>query len=240
MKGIQKLLALAAISCLSSTVNAGWEENWLVGVSGGYEFRSGEFDIYTADIPAAIVLANENPNFDDNGFIWGFLGGYQARCNGWLFGIELNVDWHDHDSEHAFAFTDAVGLAFSGSAHYHRETNVGLTGRFGHVFFQNILGYIRLGAETSEDEIHISMLDPITPNNIVGHDDRRQYRFVGGLGLEMPIFFDNLTVRAEYNYHSKGKNVEVVAVGTDTTTLLVVDAHPHTHSLRASLVWNFL
>lgn len=150
------------------------------------------------------------------------------------------MDWHDHDSAHGFAFTDSVGTAFSGSARYHRETNVGLTGRFGHIIAQNILAYIRLGAETSRDEIHISMLDPIVPNNVVGHDDRRQFRFVGGFGLEMPIILENLTVRAEYNYHSRGKNVEVVAVGTDTTTLLIADAHPHTHSVRASLVWNFL
>lgn len=89
MKGMQKILALAAISCLSTSVNAGWVGNWLVGVSGGYEWRSGEFNVYTADIPLALTLATEVRDFEDHGFIWGFLGGYQARCNGWLLGIEL-------------------------------------------------------------------------------------------------------------------------------------------------------
>ena len=240
MKGIQRLLALTAISCFSVAAQAGWEGNWLIGLSGGYEHRSGAFTFYTLDIPTSVPLTSQVRSVDDNGFIWGVLGGYQVRCNGWLLGLELNIDWHDHDGADGFAFTDSLDVAYSGTAHYHRETNVGVTGRFGHLITKSILAYVRLGAETSEDEIHISMFSPVPPINVVDHDSRRQYRFVGGVGAEMPIFFENLTVRVEYNYHSRGKNVEVVAVGSDNATLLIADAHPHTNSGRASLVWNFL
>lgn len=240
MKGIQRFVAFAAISCFSAAAQAGWEGNWLVGGSAGYEHRSGNLTIYTFNTLTAEPLSNEIIETGNSGFIWGFLGGYQAKCNGWLFGLEFNIDWHDHDGSKGFAFTDTLGNGYSGTAHYHRQVNVGASGRFGHLITSSILAYIRLGAESSEDEIHISMFSPGVPVNLVDHDSRRQYRFVGGFGAEMPFFYENLTMRLEYNYHSRGKDIEVVAVGSDGVTGLIANAHPHNQTLRGSLVWNFL
>lgn len=231
MKGFKTLMMLMGISGLSSTAYAGWEGNWLVGVSGGYENRAGDMNIYLVDNQSAVPLDNQIIDADDKGFIWGFLGGYQARCNGWLFGIELNVDWHDNHKKHNFFFVDGLDSTFAPTIRYERETNVGLTGRFGRAISDFFLAYIRLGAETSEDELHLSF---------DVESSRRQYRFVGGLGAEMPFFLENLTLRTEYNYHSKGRRLEVNAVTPNNSTLYVVDAKPQTHVALASLVWNFI
>ena len=81
------------------------------------------------------------------------MGGYQARCNGWLVGLELEVDWMSNGSTTNFQFTDANSVSWSGSAQYKRETNVGLTGRLGYQVAPCLLPYMRAGIETSRDKV---------------------------------------------------------------------------------------
>ena len=86
--------------------------------------------------------------FRHSGWDWVYLGGYQARCNCWLVGLELEVDWMSNGSTTNFQYTDADSDSWSGSAQYKRETNVGLTARLGYPS-PCLLPYIRAGLNTT-------------------------------------------------------------------------------------------
>lgn len=248
MKRMKSLWALAALSFLSTAVQAGWETNFLVGFSGGYAATNGDVNI-TVFNPAPLFVVNSfNRNIDDDGFIGGIFGGYQARCNGWLFGGELAIDWEDTEADRPFATTiiDSTGAAvgFTGSAHYDRDIIVGLTGRAGYELSQYIMFYLRAGAEWSRDKLFVSAA---SADNEFGAslDGRRTLtRFLAGIGFEIPVpIFEGLSFRAEYNYHTRGKTVEastVVINATGAPVSVFADANPHTNSVKLSLVWNFI
>lgn len=245
MKKINTALFVLATVFGAQAANAQWEYNWLLGVSGGYADRDGDLSLTTFEPAPNFTLNTFTTELEDSGFIGGVLGGYQARCNGWLFGAELAVDWQDTDSDRPFAFTliDGNGLqtGFAGSAHYDRDALFGLTGRAGYEFSQYIMGYLRAGVEWSRDKLSVSAA---TANNAVISSidgSRTVTRFVGGVGIELPVpIMTGLSFRAEYNYHSKGKAVEASGLASDAATLVVADSKPRTNAGKASLVWNFL
>lgn len=246
MKRIKSLLALAAISCLSATAQAHWEYNSVLGISGGYYSNDGDVNV-TAFGPAPLFDVNSlNRDIGDDGFVGGFFSGYQARCNGWLFGAELAVDWEDSGSDRFFAGTffssDGVTapVGVTGVSRYDRGAIFGLTARAGYALTSYVLLYVRAGAELSRDKLFISVATNDTPAITGAFEDRfTNTRFVGGVGLEFPIMAC-FSFRAEYNYHSKGNSADTVGLLSDAATLVVADARPNTNSVKASLVWNFL
>lgn len=248
------------ILCLSSTLfaaaaaQAGCCENgnWLVGVSGGWAWHSDR------DVDVAIQRGNTfsafnvaNSNSDNNHFIWGLLAGYQARVNGWLLGGEVNVDWRNtnDDNDNGFTVIDPVFGTFIGSVSGNNSNNnavVGLTARIGYEVSSFFMPYIRLGAEvTRTDDIDFSVSHPAAPAfTVVSNNDRNhRWGFVGGVGAEFPVpMCKALSLRAEYNYHSRGRQDDVVALGSDLGTLFTVsnDGSRHENTGKASLVWNFI
>lgn len=245
---MKKLTALLALTTLlgASSVQAQWEYNWLLGLSGGYAASDGDVSITVFSPPPTLEVNSFNRDIDDDGFIGGVFTGYQARCNGWLFGAELALDWEDTDADRPFAGTifDATGtpVGIVGTAHYDRETIFGLTARAGYEISPYIMLYLRAGAEWSRDKLFVTAsTNSITPlfGSIEGR--RTVTRFIGGIGFEMPVpIMTGLSFRAEYNYHSKGSSVEASGLATDGSTFVVADAKPRTNSVKASLVWNFL
>jgi opacity protein-like surface antigen len=250
MKGIQKLLMLAAVSCLSTSVHAGWEYNWLLGVSGGYAERDGDVNISIFGPGPTFDFSSFNRDVGDHGFVGGVFGGYQARCNRWLFGAELAVDWEDTDADRPFAstITPSVGapIGFSGAASYDRGTVFGLTARAGYALSKYILFYLRAGAEWSRDKLSVNAATVFTPATVfiipyAAQGKHSVTRFVGGVGVEMPVpIWDGLSFRAEYDYHSKGHSVNAYGFDGVAGNGLVADAKPRINSVKASLVWNFL
>lgn len=237
-------LALTAVLGVS-TAQAGWEYNWLLGISGGYASNHGDASITIFGDAPDFEVNSFNRDIDDDGFIGGIFGGYQARCNGWLFGAELAADWQDTDADRPFAgtvFDAGVATGISGSLHYDRETIIGLTGRAGYEISPYILLYVRAGAEWSRDKLFVTA-STAAPSTLSGTVEGRRTvtRFIGGIGLEFPVpIMTGLSFRTEYNYHSKGKAVEASGLANDGATLVVADAKPRTSSIKASLVWNFL
>jgi hypothetical protein len=86
-----------------------WRTTPLIGISGGYAVRDGH-------ITSSILYGN-NPDtsatlvrdYSDNGLIYGILVGFQGFLHPWLLGIEVNLEWQDIDSPHAYAFSDIHG-----------------------------------------------------------------------------------------------------------------------------------
>lgn len=227
------------------------ESNWLVGASMGYAERKGtlettlDFTGTNPDITPAIAHFAFNPKHEDTGFIWGGLIGYQMKSDRWIGGLELNVDSHDIDKLHDYSFTDVA--EWTTDVRYDRGTVVGLTARFGYETRSFLTPYIRLGAETSRDRLLVNLSALTTPElanrSIYMEDKHRNYRFVGGVGLEMPLPWATCcTARVEYNYHGKGNALRAIGMMVDEDDVLpvfAVNAKPETHSGKFSLTWNF-
>lgn len=247
MKGVKRLLAVAALLCLSGAVQAGWAHNWLLGISGGYTWLEGDVDITILGPEPFLDLNSYRRDIGDSSILGGVFGGYQARCNHWLFGVEFAVDWQNIGLDRPYAdtlvSTAPIGpVGISGSTHYSRNTLVGLTGRFGYEFYRNIMVYYRAGAEWSRDKLFVSLATDTEPS--VGgsfEGSRTIARFISGVGFEFPIaLIAGLTFRTEYNYHAKCKAVDATGAFGTPYSLLVADARPKTRSAKASLVLNFL
>jgi opacity protein-like surface antigen len=242
MKNIKSLICLSSALVLSTPAMAAWEGSWLLGLSAGYGARSGDATASIAYPAPSTVLTDIVHDNKDSGFLWGALAGYQARCNGWLFGAELNVDWHDYDDAESFAYTNGLLQPTSGSFAFDRGTVLGLSFRAGYELNPYIMPYIRLGAETSDDDLTFSTTtNTATGVNAVITGSERTVRFLGGLGVEMPIpAVSGLTTRWEYNYHSQGKVVDARGYSSDLATFLTAGSKPDTHSGKFSLVYNFM
>lgn len=242
MKTTTNILCFCTAVAMSSTAIASWEGSWLVGVSAGYGDRAGNATASIAYPAPSTIVTDIVQDVDDSGFIWGFLAGYQARCNGWLFGTELNIDWHDFEDARSFSYTNGLLQPTSGAFTHERGTVIGLSFRAGYEISEYIMPYIRLGAETSDDDLIFSTTtNTATGVTAVLEGSERNVRFLGGLGLEMPIpMVSGLTTRVEYNYHSKGKVVEARGTASDNLTFLTAGSKPDEHSGKFSLVYNFM
>lgn len=242
MKKITTALCLAGSMLVAAQAQAGWQGNWLLGVSAGYGDRDGDFDLSAGEIGAPeLGLTTVRRNQSDSGFLWGVLGGYQVRCNGYVFGAEANLDWHRFDDAQSVSIVDPDGDSWAGSVRHERDTILGLVARAGYEVAPYFMPYVKLGAEYSKDELAYSLSVVGGTDSVAVTDDEGVWRFLGGLGFEVPIVqLMGASVRVEYNYSSKGKAVNAAANSTALTTSFNGGIKPDTHSGKVSFVWNFL
>ena len=249
-----KLALLVATGLLATSFLSyrGCQGNWLLGVSAGGVCHDNDDLTVTVSRGGPAPFANSytlNNNNDDGNFIWGFLAGYQARCNGWLLGAELNVDWrNDGHHDDGFAFTaDIAGVptGVTGFVDHDRDVVVGLTGRLGYEVSPYFMPYIRLGVDHGDRDFDFTVTT-VAPAAIItassNNDNNNNWGFVGGIGAEFPVpVIAGLSLRAEWNYHSRGHNDnDIVALASDNITLLSVSGGDrHEQTARASLVFNF-
>lgn len=194
-----------------------WRTTPLIGISGGYAVRDGH-------ITSSILYGN-NPDtsatlvrdYSDNGLIYGILVGFQGFLHPWLLGIEVNLEWQDIDSPHAYAFSDIHGqFGWNASTTYRRETVVGLTGRVGYIFTPDVMPYFRFGAEVGRDKLATRFFGTNAfPISVAIDSKVWVYRFLIGAGLEIPVPCSSIVLRLEYDVHSKGKTVETNGAYTD-------------------------
>lgn len=236
---------LGTILCLSSSLfavsaaQADWEDNLLVGVSGGYANRDGILGVnYGHPAPARLVTIF-NQGLEENELIWGLLAGYQARCNGWLLGAELNADWRNLNETNNFSFVDALGTTWNATSNYDQDIVWGLSFRLGYEVNPCFLPYLRVGGETSNDKLTYRAANPTLA--VINEGSRRQYRFVAGVGAEMPVpALFGLSFRLEYNYCTKGKGVDANGYASDNLTFISTAARVKTNIGKAELVYNFM
>jgi opacity protein-like surface antigen len=195
-----------------------------------------------------------NRRFEDTGWLLGLLGGYQVKCNRWLLGVEVNVDWQDifdDNEDDNLAFSDAsppvpglLGVfgqatqAWNASSKFERDWVVGLSGRMGYEITPYLMPYIRLGLEWSEDELSYIQTNNSNTVSISADGDRDGVRVLAGIGLEVPVpTVNGLTVRAEYDYHRRGRRVEAVNV-INGGFLVNASRDPTAQTAILSVVWN--
>lgn len=236
MKKMVKAIGLASALLVSGAANADYHANWLIGASAAYGTQSGDIN-YSLSSVVSEDVASSSTGFSDSGWLWGLLVGYQAMCNCWLFGGELSVDWSNHDGYKDYAFSDS-DEGINVRAKYDQDAIVALSARLGYEVSSFFLPYIRLGLETSRDKLEFeSQTDSLAAN---GSESRRVWRFLGGVGLEMPVpMCAGLSVRGEYNYHSKGRTVTAGSTASDGVTYATAHTKQHANTGKLSLVWNF-
>lgn len=241
--GTALCLSSALLACVPA--QAAWQGNWLVGASGGYFNRRGDLDITMIDTGRQTVI---NRRFEDTGWLLGLVGGYQVKCNNWLLGVELNVNWEDvfDDSEdNNLAFSDAsvpnaqaqAVQAWNASSTFDRDWVVGLSGRMGFELAPYLMPYIRLGLEWSEDDLNYTQTNNSNTVSISADGSRDGVRVFGGIGVEVPVpTINGFTIRAEYDYHRRGRRVE--AVNVVNTLLVNATRDPSAQTAILSVIWN--
>jgi len=183
----------------------------------------------------------------DKGTYWGLLGGLQAKCDAWIVGVELNLDWQNIGKKFEFAYTDAVGaIGWAGQARLKTTPVMGLTGLMAYEIAPYFIPFMRLGVETSQDKLDATFtaIVPSFPMQITIQNTEWQFRYVAGFGVTIPLFFvKQLLLRLEYDYHSFFNDKGTKASGLITTNFIkpsfIASMHPRTQSGKIALLWNF-
>ncbi|MBS0290423.1 MAG: outer membrane beta-barrel protein [Proteobacteria bacterium] len=242
-----KLAFLASAVLMATNVQADWQGNFLLGVSAGGAWHNNTDDFFFMSFlsPTGFTSFAVNDDSDDSHFIWGLFAGYQARCDNWLAGLEVNVDWRgNNDDDVDFVLTDPAVTPIVGTVHRDRDPVIGITGRLGYNVLPCLMPYIRLGIDYSQREYELTATAPNIPafGSFGVNSDNNKWGFVGGAGLEwfMPMIA-GLSLRAEWDFHVRNDDNDdsaVIAVGA-TTVGISGFSHTHEQSARASLVYNF-
>lgn len=243
MSKLKTALSLSTLLIMSSVAHAGWEGNFLFGVSGGYGERSGNLNVDVIELATGETVSG-SVDLNRSGGFWGLLTGYQARCNGWLVGGELAVDWPNRHQTNSFYFVDADGDEFLANGSYKQDALVALTGRLGYEVNCFFLPYARFGIEGSRDKFNVNGINTNGAVGTIGFNadgSRTNYRWIAGIGAEMPVpVLSGLSFRLEYNYHSKGRGISGSTVTTDNEDVIYASTKQHANTGKASLVYNFL
>ncbi|MBS0290422.1 MAG: outer membrane beta-barrel protein [Proteobacteria bacterium] len=245
-----KLAFLASAVLMATNVQANWQGNFLLGVSAGGAWHNND-DFFNVSFtePDAFATFAVNDDGDDSHFIWGFLAGYQGRCDNWLAGLEVNVDWRGSDDDDVnFALQNSLILTpIVGTVHRDRDPVIGITGRLGYNVLPCLMPYIRLGIDYSQREYELTAVQTagiIGPAGSFGvNSDNSKWGFVGGAGLEwfMPMIA-GLSLRAEWDFHTRNHDDDTAVItiaGTESVVGISGLAQRHEQSARASLVYNF-
>ncbi len=247
--------AVGALFLLAvNNVQACWDSSWLVGASGIYAVRRGDLNTslrYAFD-PRFPIVESDNL-YSNKGFGTGLLAGYQLLSNGWLWGLEGSIDWHDMSQTRDTVFTDVASVfSWDASSTYKRGPIAALSGRMAYEMTPYLFPYIRLGIEGSEDKLELTLRNGnpalVYPVALTVSDQRWNWHYLAGIGFETPLWCTPMTVRFEYNYHSRAKslfvngaqalaNAGVVLVNNAFT--FSSEMHARTQSGKISFVWNF-
>ena len=249
MKKLATLLCAASMMLAAPAVQAQWQWNWLLGFSVGWMNANGSLDLGLNDISEVLPgdrLTSVSHSIDRSGWDWGLLGGYQARCNGWVVGLELAFDWFGRSNDAAFPFIDANGYDWTSKASYHRRTNVGLTGRMGFQVASCLMPYVRVGLETNRDQLNfngdgilITRTSPFYRDADI-NGSRRSWRGIFGFGVELPVpWVFGLSIRGEYDYHTHGRLISAYG-NADIDTLISTKTKQNLNSVLVAFVWNFV
>ncbi|MFI4937078.1 MAG: outer membrane protein [Candidatus Berkiellales bacterium] len=236
MKKISTALCLSAM-LIATAAEAQWQGNFLIGASAGWGRTDGNvnFELLPPRLPET-AFSTDN---DNDGWLWGILAGYQARCNEWLVGGEVSVDWTQRHDNNTVQFTDTANRGWTETTSFKRDALIAFTGRIGYAVSDFFLPYARAGIETAEDKLNFSgnANDGTVFNTNGSH---RSWNFIGGLGAEMPIpVLTGLSARLEWNYHAKGHNTTASGIASDGT-LVAAETKPSANTGKFSLVYNFI
>jgi len=264
MKSALLKSVLFASFALSQSTYAAWQlpvssSNFLLGVQAGYERQKEQFTTrYAAPftgvpgIAVPVFLNEHSETISDNGIPLGVLAGWQARCDRFMFGFEVDVEFGGYFEPRSFVFGDIptaidddvlLRIENSATAFFDRGPAWDITARFGYFVTPGFMPYIRAGARVSNVEVNYQVFTyPTLPFGIFASDfsseSRTIWGVVAGFGAEFPTFIGASTLRFEYLFTRSDR------ILIDDSTLPIVGTHkfryPETHELRLQWVYNFV
>ena len=246
MRNSKWALCLFSSFFLTTSSQAAWKGNWLVGASGGIHRHVGDYAMnlayHTPIFPLSLFPTAVKQNARHIGLAWELLAGYQIHCQGWLFGAEVAAFGDETKRASEFPFSDIFRfLSFETTQRYKRDPGVSLSGRFGYAMSPYFLGYLRLGGETNREELTTTITgQPTFPFSATATVAEQVYRAFVGVGAEFPAFCNRLNFRIEYNAYWPTHDLETnisIADGILNPTF-ISDTHPKLHTLKGSIVWN--
>lgn len=220
--------------------------HFLAGIYGGHAVRERELhiQIQSGQFPTLQPLEYYN-ELSENGKFWGGFVGYQEVHHlRMITGVELGVaNYSNLNHTHLIEILDPMVLYNTlAEVSYDQDWIADLTGRVGYALSETCIPFIRFGVAVSRDKSRIVFTDNSLGLPQITLEDRRWvYRFLTGLGIEVPIPCRNVSVRLEYTFHSKGKTIETDALYLDgvVNPVYYAEQQPYIHSGRLSFVWNF-
>lgn len=237
-------LGCSALLLLTTSAQAGWQGNALVGISGAYARYDGHYDIGLLYTGFPVLPKTDFQDRQRNsGFGGGALAGYQMRCNDWLLGLELSADWYDTNKERIFTFNDDFSvLAWNTRLLSRNKGFYAASARAGYFMAPFFMSYVRFGIETAHEELLAQFQGAPTlyPFGLTLKDHVWQNHLYVGVGAEFPVFC-HLSIRMEYNYHfpshsTRGRGMIVDGV---VNPAFSIEARPSIDTGKLSLVWNF-
>jgi opacity protein-like surface antigen len=223
-----------------------WEVNPLIGASVDYARYDGRYDIglFYTGIPL-LPLTSYQDRQSNTGFGGGMFAGYQLTCNQWILGLELSADWYDTNKERVFTFTDIASLApWDANLQFRNKGFYALSARAGYEMAPFFLSYVRLGVETTHQEIiaRFQGAPSVYPFGVTLKDDSWQNHIFVGVGAEFPLpVFCQLNLRLEYNYHFPSHALRgrgrIIQGGLNP--IFSIEGKPSIDTGKVALVWNF-
>ncbi len=221
-----------------------WDKEFVLGIYGGQADRRGSSNtrVSYGAFPN-VTPTNVVRDMSDLGFIYGILAGYQGTRDKWLFGGEFSLERHPINEWHGFGFSDTASLfGWQGIAEYRRDWMTGFTFRGGYKFVDYFFPYARLGIETGQDIYEVALTSNIANvPTLYPYNKKWVWRFLSGVGIEIPVTCTRLAFRMEYQFHSKGKTIEIDKVYTDgvINPITYSELQPKTQTFILAFVSNF-
>jgi outer membrane immunogenic protein len=152
---------------------------------------------------------------DDNGFIGGGQLGYNWQLQGFLVGVEGDIQGNSADSSRTVTRSGVAGFVpFTGTADTKIEWLSTLRGRVGVLVAPTVLAYATGGVAYAGIERKFSaQFSPASPASYSGKDEGEKFGWTVGGGLEW-VIGDRVTLGAEYLYVDLDAKDQFTAAGT--------------------------
>lgn len=227
-----------------------WDDsNFLAGVEFAYARQRTVFEtnfVAPTFLPPINNYANYTATVVNPGYILGGLAGWQMRVCRFLFGLEGNLDATGlFKRPRTFTFQDYYVTNshwFAGSVVTDRGPILGLTTRMGFFVTPGFLPYVRLGAQTSRDNVTYQVFSGTTAGGPIATSwdysslKKRTIGVVAGVGVEFPAFIGPSTVRLEYNF----TQMQNLAIADNVIPIVGTHnfRHPQNNLFKVAWVWN--
>lgn len=214
---------------------ATWVDGWELGARTGLMWQHDTLKITGT---AGTDTLNSERYIADNGWLGGIFVGYNWKEDLVTLGLNLNLDWNGIDDDHHFHAKDSSGDNYLVGARYERDFFYGVSGRVGYRAWESITPFVRVGIERSMNRLHLKadqVNNPALPVRVL--DTKLSHHKTGyllGVGIDVPVYSKNTSLRIEYNYHLCG-NIEFGIGGSGIGGK--AEYQPKAHFLTVGLQW---
>lgn len=241
---MQKFKILSVAGCvllfpLSSMAHAlSWlPGHFLVGPEVGYVVRAGHLTSTSFEFSGISVVGEQNEYINNHGTVYGGLVGYQVNCRNYVLGIEGFFDLGRYEEVENYSIP-LLSIDANTNLSYYRDSTYGVSARLGYKVKPCFTPYVRVGVQGGEDHLLVNYTGLASIPAFDRYEDRQtSWNWLLGVGLEVPLFSKQSSIRLEYDY-SPARHSESVDIALPV--LVEYGYAPHSHAVKFQWVWNFV